>query len=135
MPVIAYHGTSSRHRASLTAGLQPVPNNWGGGELGHGFYCVTAANIETARVYGGQACNDVNEQIDIWSVSCAENLIQLTGGAVGVTNQWAGITDFLLTNYDYLYNQAEAGNISQVKFNPRFYDRLTLSLVESNPYN
>ena len=45
-----YHATSSQHAYNIaTNGIRPVQNNWGGGELGHGFY--THTNQDSAQNY------------------------------------------------------------------------------------
>jgi hypothetical protein len=162
MARIGYHGTSRRHRTSLSGGLRQVASEWdpgSGGELGQGFY--VANNVEAARLYGLGSCQaggagplrGDNAFVDVWEVSLPDGvgLADLTHMPVQINETWGQFPRQLSDNYYFVYlcndpgvapttlvgpaSAQQVGQISQVKFNPNFLGILSIQFHSSVSVN
>lgn len=135
MRLIGFHATRSGHRASLTSGLKVMPGVWdhaSGGELGSGFYVIRSFKKTPALYtygYGIASAVVPPEGVDIWSVYCAQELVDMESFAVPEAQQWQNIPADYCNNYDWLSNASENPAV-QIKFNPRAYKHLKIELTQ-----
>jgi|GEM_PF-2425855 len=126
---VGYHGTSSKHRGALRAGLKKVEAKWdadSGGELGPGFYVTM--DYPTACLYGAGVAQLEGTPVDIWRVECRVALDTLKSMKVPVDKQYGKITeDLCQAPYDYLSNALEDPPV-QIKFNANAFGNLRIAL-------
>lgn len=97
--VDVYHGTTHEHARNIRDnGIQNVPNGFGGGQLGRGFYTYTTQ--AQAAFFGTEVLHFKTSR-------------QLTGQEVPAEKTWANLPDDAYPDNDFLHTAEDA---NQYKF-------------------
>jgi hypothetical protein len=125
---VGYHGTTSKHLASILAGINPPTgaNYSGFSQLGEGFY--TTPELAVAEEFADNAAAVKGGQPVVLKVY-ARNFNSMIGVSVPKHLWWKQPfpTD-LITGYDYLVAPISSYEPAiQYKFNPRAYPYLRVS--------